>query len=459
MTFIRTYIDKQATLIKDNFTNNSKNPVLEIVRGEDLYSRFIFSLDISDLRTKLVNNGVVSGSVVSNTINFFNGIKYREDLIGKRNVDGFYHDDNFDLQIFSFDEEFSDGIGYDYIYSSGLTFTNIDLTPNSRVPNWYYKDKLNTWTVPGIYSGTSATIIDTTSVGEGNENISFDISSFITNKIYNTTANTVYLGISYPIAYETAISGSNYYLTSFFSKYTQSFFEPFLETVTNDLINDNRTTFYLDQTNELYLYTNKALDSVNKVEIVDFNGDLYQIITGTSIIQVTKNTYKVSLSIPSSSYPDLVNFEDNWTYTLNGKQGVLNQQFTLLTQNIFNAQEDAYENSQYHFSVSGLIEGENVSRSTITKRVQVNTKRLFNASIELEKPIDYIEYRLYIKQGQTQIEIFPFTKVNKTYYNNYFDLDVESLIPQTYYLELRAKRNDIILNGGKSVKFYIVSER
>ena len=48
MDLIRTYLDKQSTLIYNNQTNNSKNPVFELVRGKNLYSRYIFNIDLSE---------------------------------------------------------------------------------------------------------------------------------------------------------------------------------------------------------------------------------------------------------------------------------------------------------------------------------------------------------------------------------------------------------------------------
>jgi hypothetical protein len=55
MSIYRTYLAKQATLIYQNSTNNSQNPVLEIVRNYDIYSRYIFSIDLTDLRNNVIN--------------------------------------------------------------------------------------------------------------------------------------------------------------------------------------------------------------------------------------------------------------------------------------------------------------------------------------------------------------------------------------------------------------------
>ena len=76
MSYFRTYINNQATLISSNYTNNSKNPVWEIIRSKDQYSRYIFSFDLTKLREKINEIGYLSGSVETHTIT---GIILEED--------------------------------------------------------------------------------------------------------------------------------------------------------------------------------------------------------------------------------------------------------------------------------------------------------------------------------------------------------------------------------------------
>lgn len=458
MSLYRNYIDKQATLIKDNYYNNSKNPVWEIVRGQGVCSRYIFSFDISKLRNKLNTNSISSGSVSTFKVKFYNGISFRDDLIGKQNVDGFNRDTNIELQLFGFNEDFTNGTNFDYIYYTSNTASISTLT--TQVPNWFYKDKINPWTNQGGYSATTdITIIDTNFIEQGNENLDFDVTSYIKNAVYNTTASTVNLGISYTDQYETAISGDSVYIISFFSKETQTFFEPFLETITDDLIIDNRLEFYLDQPNDLYLYVNKSLDSVDKIEIYDYNEELYTTILASGITKVNNSIYKINLTLYSADYPDMVNFTDKWYFTDNGISKTYDQEFTLFTKDIFSSEEDSFLNSTFYFSTYGILNNEYISQSEITRRVQVKTKRLFNSNIELNHLLSNMEYRMYVLQGTAQIEVIPFTKINKTYINNYFDLDIESLIPQKYFIEIRVNYNNMIIGNSKTISFNVASEK
>lgn len=459
MTLIRNYVDNQATLIKNNNSNNSKNPVFEIVRGNSLYSRYIFSVDLVPLRNKLINEyGITSGNVSTQVIKFYNSINLRNDLIGKQNVDGFFRDNNFELQLFKIDENFTNGTSYNYNYSLNLTPNNIE------VPNWYYKDKVNTWIESGIYTGnTVPNILATQFLTQGNENLEFDITNTLINVLYNSTATTLNLGISYTADYENSITGNteSNYIVSFFSKYTQTFFEPCIETTTNDIIIDDRIKFYLDEPNKLYLYPNKPITGIDKVEIFDYNDDVILTLSGNSITKLNNNVYYINLVISSTDYPDMVNFTDKWYYKdINNKSKIYSQEFTLLTdENFLNNEEESYLNSKFYFSTFGINNNETISQSEKKRRVQVITKRLFNSIIEDNIPVDHLQYRIYILQGSTQIEIIPFTNINKTFINNYFDIDIESLIPQTYYIEIKLDYNGITLSDTKSIKFKIASEK
>jgi len=443
----RNYIENQATLILNNNSNNSQNQVWEIINAKNSYSRYIFSIDLTSLRSKLTS--ATSGST-QHSINFFNAINFRNDLIGKKDVNGFTRSSNFSLQLFGFTQDFVNGIGYNYVYTTGNTV--------NQVPNWFQADNINNWGIPGIYSGNTANIIDTNYLTQGNENLVFNASNYINNLIYNTTATTANMGVAYTSDYEIN-TGNTSYNISFFSKYTSSFFEPFLQTTVDDLISDNRNEFKLDDVNELYLYLNTPISAVTSVVVYDYNSEVYLTLTGNSITQVNNLTYKISLSVPSSEYPDSVNFCDTWNIIDgNGISRSHEQEFTLVYNDIFDSTANNILDSQFYITTHGILNGDIISQSETTRRIIVFTKQLYNSTIYQSQPIDYLQYRLYVLQGNTQIEVIPFQAINKTNVN-YFDLDICSLIPQTYYLEIRVNYNNIIIGDTKIIRFSLASEK
>lgn len=453
MSTFRFYIDKQSTLIKNNYTNNSQNPVWEIVRGNNFYSRYIFSLDLSKIRNKLINEfGINSGLTTTSKIVFYNTIRYRDDLIGKTTIDGYNRDNNVVLNLYQFNEDFGNGVGYDYVYETGLT-----RTITNQTPNWFYKDSVNTWLNEGIYTGnTPSNIIDSFTVLQGNENLLFDVSNIINQSLFNSTSTTLNLGISYGNNYEN-ITGETYYKLSYFANNTQTFFEPHLEVTVNDTIVDRRNDFYLDQTNDLCIQSNKNIDSVSKVEIYDYDGELYTTISGNSITKINNKTYKISLNVSSTNYPDLVNFEDKWFVTINGVNKTITQEFTLKNRDVLVQDNSSLQDKLFNFNFVGISDNEKVSKKDKIRKINILSKTLSSFGLQENTKFDNLEYRLYTLQtNKHEIEIIPFTKVNVLNNNNYFYLDIESLIPQQYYLEVRSIDDNTVLPYNKKISFIVL---
>ena len=456
MSIFRSYFNAQATLLANNVTNNSQNPIVELYRAEDAFSRYIFSVDLSYLRNKVSGYTISSGNVVSHVVNISNAIRYRPDLIGKTFVNGFLRDQNFALQLFTVDVPFTDGTGYDYIYSTGTTFGD---QVNLSSPNWYNAGPQTSWTYYGVYN--NATMSNITVLGiqyftYGNEDICIDITQDLNNRLFNTTATTAYYGIAYVPAYETGITNTNAYITSFHSRTTNTVFEPYLETTYNDTIIDNRNLFYLDANNTLYLQVTNPNITVNNVEIYDYNGDLYTMFSGSAITQVSAKVYSIALTIPSSEYPDYVNFTDVWNYTLNGVVQSVTQSFSLFTQNILQDYIPT-DNVEYYFSLNGIRQDERISTQLGVRRVFVNAKRLYGNTVEtnIENPCVY--YRVYFKQGVNEVDVIPFTQANVTQFGLYFDIDFSWFVEQTYYIQVLAQQDGITYNTPTTVKFSIVS--
>lgn len=451
MDLIRTYLDKQSTLIYNNQTNNSKNPVLELVRGKNLYSRYIFNIDLTELRNKINNNGLKQNVITKHLIKFYSTINYREDLIGKTTVNGFNRDSSYTLQLFNVPQYFNEGLYFDYVYS-GFN----ELTLNEHAPNWYYRTKTDTWSQNGIFTGTT-TGITTQYFEQGNENIEMDITSYVNNILYNTTGNTLNLGISYISTDEQTLTGETKYLTSFFAKETQTFFEPCLETTVNSVIIDDRNKFYLDKSNNLYFNVNRAITSVNNVKIYDYEDNLILTFTGNSITQIDNKNYGINLTINSNTYPDLVNFRDVWNYTVDGVTRDQEQEFTLLLEDIFNDKDSYLETSKFSFSTYGIKNGEDIRQNSGIRKIEVITKRLYNNSITENNLLDTLFYRLYVLQGDNEVEIIPLTQISKYKNGNYFDIDIDSLIPKTYYLDIKVTKDNIVYGENKIIKFNVKS--
>ncbi len=78
------------------------------------------------------------------------------------------------------------------------------------------------------------------------------------------------------------------------------------------------------------------------------------------------------------------------------------------------------------------------------KLLEVNLKKLF--------------YRIFIKEGKTNVIIYDWTKTDVTNENSFF-LDTSYMIPREYFMEFKAKTYTEEIFYNDYVKFEILSEK
>jgi len=80
----------------------------------------------------------------------------------------------------------------------------------------------------------------------------------------------------------------------------------------------------------------------------------------------------------------------------------------------------------------------------------------------IENPIsnvfDDVFYRIYIKEGRTNVVVHDWTQMDTTNENS-FTLDTSIYIPREYYVEIKAKINNEEIFFNEEIKFEILSER
>lgn len=439
--FFRSYFSKNNTLIEDNRTNNSQNPVTELFYGtiNKSRSRFIFDINLEPLINKIQSEQLSNESIKKHELNLTNTIRYRPDLIGKEmDEDGVRRTSSFILELFEIDESWDEGNGYTFLYDEDLV-----ANPIIGYSNWFNRTSEDLWNISGgSYQSGQTRIIATQRFDKGNEDIKLDITDYVNELIFSGTSGQTYgFGIKYIDEIEDMETVERQSV-GFHTKYTNTFYEPYLETEFNNTIIDNRYDFKLDENNKLYFinYRNNKKEDIDitKVEILDYEGELYQTFTGDSIIKQSKGVYYVELFIDSDDYPDRVIFNDLWYYQKNSKER--NREFDFYITPL----EDNYDNfnpDKYFIRFSGLKYNENVLNEGIRKIV-LDIKELY-PNQNYNKNFD-VYYRLFIKQTENhEINVIENTLVD--YINNNYEilLDTSWLIPQDYYLEISLYSNDI----------------
>jgi hypothetical protein len=307
------------TLISSNNTNNSQNPVTEVSYGSlhQRLTRFIFDVDLTNLIDKINDGSIIPNSGMTHILHMTNTISYAQQYIGKKSYsDSIQRASSFDLEVFNVDEEWNEGSGYDFIYDD-----TYEANSQIQASNWKESKTNVDWTTAGAYnyeiSGTTgttgSTIIGTQSFENGSENLNIDITDYINQKLFGT--GSTYNGISYGLGLKFPDNLEDEITTftqsvAFHAKNTSTWYEPYIETVIDDKITDDRNYFYLNKDNELYLYVNiggiEQNITINSVNIYDNNDEIITTLTGDSIINVSKGIYKIILNIDSDIYPNAI---------------------------------------------------------------------------------------------------------------------------------------------------------
>ncbi len=474
MSVFRTYFSKNDSLIENNLSNNSQNPVSEISYGtvNSEVSRLIFDFDLAPLISRIQEGHINPERIVRHVLHLTNTIQNAQEYVGKRSYSlDLERASSFSLDLFNVSEDWDEGNGYDFVWNDRPDFVYVDEinpSPNQQAVNWYYRKTNVPWTVSGgSYVSGVTQILGTQYFEDGSEDVEIDITDYINSRLATSgvTGTTGFTGASFGLGLKfsddlEALETLYRQVVGFHVKDTHTFYEPYVETVIDDTIIDDRNYFYLDKDNDLYLYVNVGNSpqniTVNNVDIYDFEDQLVATATGNSIVNVSKGVYRITLNIDSDEYPDAVIFRDIWNLTINGKEFQHEGQFYLISQNNFftfdNSNQIDLDNYSFYFW--GIKQQEKLVAGDYRK-VRLTVKELY-PNQDGFKPLD-VEYRVYTTVGEKyQLDVIPFTPVNRTNSGYEINLDTSWLIPQDYCLELRLK-NGTFYETKECLNFTIIS--
>ena len=460
---IRTFFDKNNTIQYNDLTNTGLNPITELYYGGNSnntkYSRFLFYFDESRILEAYTGGTMPDLTKMKHTLNLTNTSAFDKELLNGQTSEGKDRATSFNLVLFKINQEWDEGTGYDYTpatYNNGIGNTS-SLNPS----NWIQAQSNVYWNNGnGVYSAsTSGITVQTIHFDKGNENIEVDITDTVNDWLSGGSVNYG-LGLSYTRLFEETPSDSYQYV-GFFTRHTQTFFEPYLETKYLEQILDDRNKFYLDKPNKLYLYSNLRgeatnLDTLPTVVIKDNNNIIISAIT--TVTQVTKGVYSVDVLIPTTNnYTEDLMFTDTWSgITING----INRppvELTFVTKNsdsYYNIGDNESLPKKFSFTVNGIKRGEKIVQGDI-RRVSVSAKIPY--TVDQQQLVDNIQYRLYVKEGIAEYEIISYSDIHRTATANYFMIDTLSLIPQTYYLDIKASSNGEVTINKEVLSFDIIN--
>lgn len=460
---IRTFFSKTNTIAKNDYTNTGRNPIAQIFyggpAGENTYSRFLFDFDKSRLINYYSDGTFVDLTKLKHTLKITNTASFDTNLLNGT-FQTYNRTSSFDLIVFKINQAWDEGVGYDYTNRSNIALG--DTAISTQPSNWIYAQTGIYWDGgPGVYSASPSTIIvGTQHFDAGNENIEIDISDYMNGIL---TGDTSYgLGIAYSYPFELT-SNINIEYVGFFTRHTQTFYEPYIETRYENYIQDDRNNFFLDKPNKLYLYVNLGgnpanLDANPEVTVYDNAGSIYSAYTTSAVTHVTKGVYSIDLLLPTSDFSEGMLLEDHWSnIVINGSSRPdAKLAFELMSSgDYYGAGDNSDLPKKTAVTVSGIYNGERIKRGDIRK-VIVNTRIPY--TIDQTQTITGCQYRIYVTEGKNEVTVIDFEPLEMTNNYSYFLLDTQSLIPNDYYLDVLVTSNLEVTTNANVIKFTIVSD-
>jgi len=484
MSINNSFFSRNNTIIYNSFVNTGRNPVTELFYGPVIstqypnnYSRFIFNLDLNLLKEKVADGTITTTCTdqIKHTLRMVNTSSFN-DMLNKSTSQSRMRATSFDLILFripnlDIDQNppqiWDEGVGYDY---ADLVYEiKNDKNFSDRPSNWYQTTTLGVWTEPGIYNNknegnvnySGITIVDTQHFEFGNENISFDMTDEINSILSDPQANVSGWGIAFKPQVENLTGLTENYEVQFFTRHTQTFYEPYLETSYNDLIEDDRNLFTLGKTNKLYLYLFDNgnpinLDVTPNVDILDSTGNPITGLTGLHTCQRTKGVYEVIIP-PLLGFHPPCTFSDKW-YNLklnNFRLPDITNDFTLKPlKSSIQIGTSSVEPKLYGFDFYGIKQGEKIFNTDVRK-VGVVIKEAYST----QKLLQHVDasYRVYVREGQTEVEVQGWTKINRTTNEYYFIFDTRDKIPNEYYIDIKVVSSGEVNTYKQQIKFQIVN--
>jgi len=500
MSILRSYIDKNNTITSNSYVNTARNPVAELNFGaSDLvvpnfgYSRYIFDLDLELLEQNIATGVISTGctSAMTHTLQMTNTSSFDNELLNTFMSNERRRATSFDLILFRIPKTSGDtgnpqfwdeGVGYDYsdfniaknsAIGGSAPLTYVDSRAYSTRPsNWYQTTTIDNWSQPGIYNNrnegsvnfSGLTIVARQHFDLGNEDINMDMTEEINGILNGTITGVTGWGLAYLPQIENITGLTDSYSVAFFSKYTQTFYQPYLLTNYDDLIVDDRNQFLKSQENKLFLYIYQNgdfanLDSDPIVRIQDRNGDAVTGMATLSTCLKTKGVYEVVVPNGFSGYPTPCMFYDVWSgLTING-QSLPNVQNQFILQPYTNGIQIGTVSQDpeiFGFNFFGIKQNEQILNTDIRK-VGVTIKQAYTGQQVLLNVS--ASYRVYVMEGTTEVQVQDWTPLNRTPNQYYFIFDMRDKIPNQYFVDIQVNTSGEKDTYKQQLTFQIVNKK
>lgn len=488
-----TFFTKCNTIIKGSNNNTGLNPVAELNAG-DITSRVLIYIDLTELKNA-VTNGEATINNLTHTLKMkncgsvnlplFNDQKHHNCMVKNRAS-------SFDVIVFELPFNWDEGRGFDYFGDYAIDNHTIVSTNGS---SWYKARTEQKWNDEGVYSTEflinelqkygieTSVIVGTQHFDSGIEDFEIDVTDYINNVLSGDIQNYNGLGLAFSPRYEvgskyepldyipvdtndinTAIvkeipdhkyAGAQYIkkdgiyyiwetvrddntFISFFTNHTNTFFHPYLETINNDIVLDDRANFHLGVNNRLYFfsYGDEGPFNLDTIPTCTINDIEYPVKQGG------KGVYYAEILLNKGSVePDTI-LVDTWSnIVVNGvNMEDVDMEFVVLPfeRKITLGKHTTIESYNLVPQISGVFDKEKIKIGD-TREIKVDFIKEYSYG---EKHIPSSAwYRVYVKEGNREIEIYPYHPLERRYDEHFIHIDSLELIPNNYHIDIMVNQN------------------
>lgn len=449
-----TFFDKCNTIIEGSENNTGLNPVAELNVGDTL-TRILISFDLTRLKEQVIN-GEIDVEKLHHKIKMTNCGGITLPLFKDKtsiNCKEKQRAASFDIIAFRLPYQWDEGRGFDYQKDYIKDTHKIVSTDCS---NWFQARNDMEWDEYGVYSydtlandyfenfniNENAIIIGRQHFDNGTENLELDITDYI-NQVLSGKKDFNGIGLAFSPRFENTSTENKF--ISFFTNHTNTFFVPYLETINTDTILDNRVNFHMGITNRLYFFVTDNGEYIN-LDVLpkcSINETYYDVK------QCSKGVYYIELTIKNGDIEPYTILYDTWSNLfLNGEEiEDVEMEFVVLPiEKRINFGKIDNLSQNYTPQLSGIYEKENVKIGD-TREIIVD----FIENYSHGKTVipNESEYRIYVKENDKEITVYPYQPIERRYDKHTFMLNTNELIPNTYHIDIRAKqgRNTKVFNN------------
>jgi hypothetical protein len=193
------------------------------------------------------------------------------------------------------------------------------------------------------------------------------------------------------------------------------------------------------------------------VIVSDGDGVPFSSFTSNDVVQQTKGVYYIELFVPVTS-SDCTIFTDTWSnITINGiNRPDVTLQFEIKDDTeYYNFGDSESLPIEYKVNLSGIRRDEKIKRGD-KRKVFVNARIPY--TINESSVIDGLQYRLWVAEGSTEVNVIDWTDVNRAFLKNYFILDTSWMIPNEYYIDIKLTSNQLVKTYRNTMKFSIANQ-